>query len=164
MKTQLSALLLASLLVPGIALAGPGGPGGPGKGGPGAWHEKAEMIAKELGLSDVQKTQVREIRQRHMEQMKQTHEKLKAAHEDLRTAMKKPDKGTSYQKVLTDKFAVVQKYMAELGADRFRMAVEIRELLSPDQITKFDELHRKGRWHGPEMMHEGHDGPEGQGE
>lgn len=55
---------------------GPGGPGGPH--GPWAKHDPSEMLAKHLGLTDAQKTQIQPILDAAKPQLKAIHDEARA--------------------------------------------------------------------------------------
>jgi len=100
--------------------------------GPAGFH-----LSKELGLSDEQSKQVKQIKAKYADDLDQSRKNAKSAKEDLMNSMKAPKKGPEYQKELLQKFKKVQEFRQAQHARRFEMALEIRELLTNEQLSKF---------------------------
>jgi len=94
-------------------------------------------LGKELGLSDEQAKQVKQIKAKYAEDLEQARKSSKEAKEDLMTSLKAPQKGSEYQKELLQKFKKVQELKRAQHMRRFEMALEIRELLTNEQLNKF---------------------------
>ena len=119
-----------------------------------AWQTRMESS---LGLSAEQKKQVQSIQQKYAPELSEKHTKVQAARAELSTAMKDPKKGKSHESVILGKFNALQDAMREAHNTRFRMTLEIRELLTAEQLIKFQEFRDSM---GPQM---GGPGPHGRG-
>lgn len=108
-------------------------------------------LYKELNLTEAQKAQVQEIKKKTKDSMKEHRAKIKEAMADLSKSLKNPTKGDSYRQELKNKFNEVQNLRNEMMARRFDTALEIREILTPEQIQKFQAMDhgmKKGGRHG----------------
>jgi periplasmic protein CpxP/Spy len=129
-----AALLLVAGMAAGVAAQGPGGgrrgfgPGGPGRGFP---------MLQELGLTDAQKTQVREVLERNREQMRETGKRLHDAHEAQRNAVETVPVNEALIRSTTQALANAQTDMALMRA---RAHSEVWGILTPDQQQKAKEL------------------------
>lgn len=102
--------------------------------------DKREAIMRELGLTDEQKTQLRDLNKARKPQML-------AAQKSFRDAMKAIDTAIyadvfdeySYNLRLSD----LQKAQAEVQRIRFENEVNIRKILTPTQLDSFRNLRRK---------------------
>jgi len=86
-------------------------------------------LRKQLELSDVQRQQLRELRQARLESTKSTREELLSLREKLRA-------GTFTE---ADK-ARVQQLRRELGESRKGMRSDIQNVLTPEQHMKIEEF------------------------
>lgn len=119
---------------------GPGHHGGPGFG---------ERMAEKLGLSEEQRTQVREITRKHMDsEMGDRLEAMREAHEALDVVIHDP-LATDAQ--VQQAASAVASQMALVATERHHMAVEIASVLTPEQRQKFAEMrqHRGDGRRGP---------------
>ncbi len=105
-------------------------------------------MSKELNLTADQKAAVEKIQEKYRSGNEETREKWKAAKKDLHESMKATTKGAEYQSELLKKFETAENLKAEMNKNRFQMALEIRELLSDDQIQKFKGLDHHGKKFG----------------
>ena len=116
------ALIAAAMLASAVALAhdGPRGPGGP----------DMDRMAVLLDLNDSQKAQVQKI-------FDEQHEKLKAVHDQQRSAGTRPTREDR------------EKFHQEMKQD---MTTKLQAVLTPEQMKKFDVLMDHPRpqrgWHG----------------
>jgi Spy/CpxP family protein refolding chaperone len=106
-----------------------GGPGGPGgmRGRP-----NADMMAKELGLTDDQKTQVKAA-------LEDMQSKMKALHDD--TSASPEDKKAKFKEI------------------RDANQAKMKEILTPEQFTKLQSHMPKGRGPGGDKKAPGADAP-----
>lgn len=115
-------------------------------------HDNQKMfgkhLAKELNLTAEQIQQVKKIKE-NSKQAKSDHRKLLTeAKKDLKQSLRTPQRGAEYKSVLMEKFKKVQALKAEESQRRFEMALEIREILTDDQLKNFKGF-RRGH-HGPQ--------------
>lgn len=96
-----------------------------------------DRMVKELNLTPEQKEKVREIKKNQGAGMREHKAKVHEAMKDLAQSMKAPEKGDAYKAKLKQKFETVQALRNEMMAKRFQVALEIREILSAEQIEKF---------------------------
>jgi len=110
-------------------------PDGPGEHGP--RMARAEGMARFLGLSETQKTQVREL----MEARRAEHEALREKLEKNRDELEKALEGASPDPVAVGELAIEGHRLHEQGrALREARDKAVRKLLTPEQQAKFDAM------------------------
>jgi protein CpxP len=139
----------------GIALAGGGegcgGPGGPGEhGGPGG-HPNFKMMAKKLGLTDAQKTKAETIFQGNKDVMKPLFDSLRSERGTLQTLLHADTVDEAAIRYETAKIAAIG---ADLNVNRAKMGVQLRAILTPEQLTTLKTIQNEkphgGGKHPPE--------------
>ena len=108
----------------------------------------ALRLEKALSLTPQQVEQVKTIRKKFRPEIRPLKMQMLSLKKDLLEKLQSPKKGSDYQKELTAKFGELQTVKQGLAQKRFQMALEIREILNDDQISKFKELGgslRRGR-------------------
>lgn len=115
---------------------GPGRHGGFGPGGRGAFGH-AGFGLRQLDLTDAQRTQVRDVMQRHRDEMQQAGKRLREAHEAQRAAIEAVPVNESLIRSTSQALANAQTDMALLQA---RVHNEVWSLLTPDQQKKANDL------------------------
>jgi periplasmic protein CpxP/Spy len=111
---------------------------------------------KELGLSDEQRAKIKEIRKGGREEGKKLRSELKEVREKLRNAAQ----SDSSKADLLSLFSKVQEKQQAMARHGFSKAMEIREVLTPDQRKKAGKLLGKFFHERREGMR-GHKGPRG---
>lgn len=103
---------------------------------------RKEQFKKELNLSDeqVQKFQALKEKKGELRAMKTKFKETKKA---FKAAMADPNLSPDELKV---KFEDFMKQRDEFQRRRFAHHLEMRAILNPDQIVKFNEM--KAKWHG----------------
>jgi Spy/CpxP family protein refolding chaperone len=108
------------------------------------------LIVRTAGLSDVQRAQVREIVAAHRPQVRQISGQLRAAHEALRAKLSGTDAVTEAD--LAPLVQQISQLREQLTQERLRVALEIRSLLTPEQLARvaqararLEELRREMR-------------------
>lgn len=98
---------------------------------------RQERVAKALGLSETQKGQIKQIRDKHREALKAKHAAVRDAREHLHQAMQDPKTSE----------AELRKLHGQMADLRFDLLLEIRTLrqevgavLTPDQREKAADL------------------------
>lgn len=104
--------------------------------------KRGEIFKKELNLSDVQLKKVQEIRNEKKDDLKKLKDDFKSNKKIFNEAMGNPQ---SSKQELIEKFEAFQKSRDEFYKKRFEMMLEMRALLTPLQISKFNELKSKSR-------------------
>jgi Spy/CpxP family protein refolding chaperone len=112
------------------AQPGPGGPGRRGAGGP-------ERIARVLGLTEQQQAQVRQL----MQAQRPKHEALREKAEANREALREALSAANPDPTAVGELAIEGQRLREEGR-KLREAQDqaLRQLLTPEQRTKFDAL------------------------
>lgn len=104
-------------------------------------HRRGERIqayiAEQLGLTDDQKAQIKQIRRNHRENVKPIIEELRAKRQDLRKSF---DGDTYNEALATQKFSEMAGLKAKLMGEKFKMHKEMLTILTPEQKTKFEQL------------------------
>ena len=146
------AVLGAAGLALGVAAAGaqPPGPGGPR----GARMERAEGMARFLGLSEEQKAQVRKV----MEGERAKHEALREKLEENRERLQQALENANPDPLSVGELAIESHRLREEGkALREAQDKAVRALLTPEQQAKFDAMRALredgGRPRGRRGMH-----------
>jgi Spy/CpxP family protein refolding chaperone len=136
-------ILLASLLALSLAAqepgpAGPRGPmPGPGMAGRAKAAENMAFMAKHLNLSDQQKTQMKEIHQKHREGIQTRQKAAMEAREALRKSAQDPAASTDTLRKLHQAAADRQ---FDLMLERRSVKLETRALMTPEQRAEADRL------------------------
>jgi Spy/CpxP family protein refolding chaperone len=131
--TTLAVIGAAGLVLGAGMVAAQPGPGGPGRRGPGG----GEKIARVLGLSEQQQAQVRQL----MDAQRPKHEALREKAEANREALREALSAGSPDPTAVGELAIEGQRLREEGR-KLREAHDqaLRQLLTPEQRTKFDAL------------------------
>jgi Spy/CpxP family protein refolding chaperone len=97
-------------------------------------------LKKELNLTDEQMKKVGEIRRKHRDDIKASRKLVKESRKNLGNAVQIGIKGSEYQATLTEYFKKLQDAENDQREKMFKMALEIREVLEPNQIAKFHAM------------------------
>ena len=112
----------------------------------GAKHERMEKKAQEiyakLGLTDQQKKQLEDNRQKNRDQKKALFEKMHSLKEALNEELMKPslDMGK-----VGEVQAQTKALQAQMSDARVNSVLEVRKILTPEQFVKFSSLMKKHR-------------------
>lgn len=104
--------------------------------------QKGEFLKKELNLSDEQLSKVMEIKKGAREDMHASKKQLHELKKSFKEAMK--DSKASNED-LSSKFDAYQKARDEYQRKRFNVMLKMREVLTPAQMEKFQEI--RGKFH-----------------
>ncbi|MBI4853119.1 MAG: Spy/CpxP family protein refolding chaperone [Acidobacteria bacterium] len=104
-------------------------------------HRRGERIkaflAEQLGLSDAQKAQIKEIRQNHKENIKPLVEELRAKQKELRQSFE----ADNYNETLAaQKISEMSGVKARLIGERLKLKKDLLAVLTPEQKTKLEQL------------------------
>lgn len=105
-------------------------------------RERGEFFKKELNLNDEQLEKVREIRKENHPQIKESRAQFKKLKAEFKEAMKDPKTSSSD---LMAKFETFQKARDEFHRLRFSAMLKMREIMTPQQIEKFQKLKKEHR-------------------
>jgi periplasmic protein CpxP/Spy len=105
--------------------------------------DRGKMFEKELNLSPDQIEKVKVIREKYKADIEGKMKQVFSSNKELKEGMKIPKKGSEYQAELTEKFKKLQSAQQEAQSVKFRMALEIRELMTDQQIAKFSMMREK---------------------
>jgi protein CpxP len=147
-KITMAAVFLAMAMASPVALpqsstgSGPGttapqGTTGPHSGrhfGRFGWEGRA---FSRLGLTDEQKTQMRQIRQDHRANMDSINQQLRSSMRELRQAYQN---GTFNEALASQKLVEVAPLKAKLMAERFKIHQEMLAVLTPEQKSQLDQM------------------------
>jgi len=103
-------------------------------------HERFAELATKLGLSDQQKTQMKEVFKMNRPQVKPIFTKLINEKRELRTLIQSGSAGEAAIRAQAAKVAVVE---ADLAVQRAQMVKQLRANLSPEQIEKFKAIQKE---------------------
>ncbi len=101
---------------------------------------KGEFLKKELNLSDEQLSKVMELKKNAHDEMKASKEQYQKLRADFKEAMK-DSKATNLD--LTTKYEAVAKAREDFQSKRFQMMLKMREVLTPAQMEKFQDIRKK---------------------
>jgi len=135
--------LIAAGLLTATVFAQPGGPmgKGPGPGGKGPWLERA---AKELNLTEEQKSALKDLALKTRKANIDVEAKMKIARLDLMNLLSQP---TPDSKAVDAKVTEISKYRTDIMRNRIDLVLGAKKLLTPEQQKKAQEL-RFFRWRG----------------
>lgn len=107
-----------------------------------AQEERFDKISKELNLTEKQQEQVKNHRKKHREQMKETAVKTKEIREAMRKELEKPE----IDKAKINKLSSELKELEAKRIDnRTKGIIEMREILTPEQYQKMNQMTEKKR-------------------
>lgn len=108
-------------------------------------HEKGEYLKKELGLTDEQYVKVKAFKEASQKELRTMKESLNSLRKDFKEAMKNTASTTDELKQKFDKF---QKARDEYQRARFNKMLNMRGVLTPEQLEKFSKAmeKNKGKW------------------
>jgi protein CpxP len=129
MKYLKSSALALLLLTPTFSFARGGG------GGPGGFRPM--KMAEELNLTDAQKVQMKSIQESGRDSMKAQRESLKASKKALSDAVASPTSTKEQLLAAHEKFA---QGKLEMMRQQFSKVVEMRAILTPEQLAKFPKV------------------------
>ena len=142
--------LLAQQAGPGRG-AGPFGPGGRG-------GFAAGFALGQLDLSDAQKQQVRDITQRHRQQMQPAMQRLQEAMQAQRAAINQVPANEAAVRQASAALAAVQ---ADMAVDEARLHADIFSILTVEQQEKAKQLEAQARARGQERRQRAPRDPKG---
>ena len=126
----------APVFAQGHMRMGPRGPGGMMMGdGPGMM---LPLMLKKLDLTAEQDTQVQNIMATHRDAFKALFTKLEAAHEEMANKFFTPGQLSAAD--LASQTQVVSQIREQLMNEGLKVALEVREVLTPDQLAKAAQL------------------------
>jgi len=132
------ALALLFGLAPALCLAGPGG-GPPGPPDP---EMMIERMTEQLGLNDQQSDDLEAVFAAHRKAMRSTHEAMRTARENLSNQIH----SETFDEVAIRKAAgVVAALEADQAVGRGKLFQEIRRILTPEQLQKFEQIREERR-------------------
>lgn len=151
-KILVTAGLVALMFGGAVALFAQGGPGrGAGQFGPGGPGGRGGFAAGfalgQLDLSDAQKQQVRDITQRHRQQMQPTMQRLQEAMQAQRAAINQVPANEAAVRQASTALAAVQ---ADMAVDEARLHADIFSILTVEQQEKAKQLEAQARARGQE--------------
>lgn len=107
-------------------------------------HEKRfNQMIEQLDLTSAQKKKIDELRKSQKEKLQKKHEAKREAGKKFHEAMGKDAKESELRKLFKRK----QKAKMELDKARFEMALEVRQVLTPEQRKKFHMLKKEQKKH-----------------
>ncbi|MDH3530086.1 MAG: Spy/CpxP family protein refolding chaperone, partial [Acidobacteriota bacterium] len=140
-RNLLIAIIASALLCAGVFAQGDGRP--PDKTNNFAQRDgRGAMIARELGLTDMQKLTIRQINQRQRLLLRDAQVRLAAAREAADVAIYSDEFDQADVETRIRNVAMAQ---AEITKIRLMSEVAVRNVLSPEQVVKFRELRERFR-------------------
>jgi Spy/CpxP family protein refolding chaperone len=106
-------------------------------------HDKAQIMQKELNLTGSQLEEIQKLRAKMKPQMDALKAKECELKENLQQSLVSSSKGPDFQAELQKKFETYRAAHNAVRAQMFQLALQIRETLKPEQITKFNALQRE---------------------
>jgi Spy/CpxP family protein refolding chaperone len=112
----------------------------------GSDHGLIARLVRGGELTDTQKDQARQIFAAHREQLRALRAQLRTASEALQARMYGPDALTAAD--VAPLVEQIEQLRGQLVQERLEVALEIRNLLTPEQLSKAAQF-RPHRHHGP---------------
>jgi Spy/CpxP family protein refolding chaperone len=150
MKKTVVALGLVAVMLVGVSYVYARGPGfGPGHGqgqgpgqGPGAGPGNCPGCEGTLNLTPEQQTQMKELRQKHFDEMAPVREEMFKLRQELRALWAKP--GVTKEEIQA-KTQQMNQYRDQMQDKMVEHRLEAQKLLTPDQISAMGAGPGKGR-------------------
>jgi periplasmic protein CpxP/Spy len=101
---------------------------GPGQGWHG--HGKGDAVLRSVGLTDAQKAQIQQIRASHRAEMRTLYQQLGAARRQMATNLYSATPPT------TADVDALNQLSNQLAQKRLQIALEVRNVLTPEQLAK----------------------------
>jgi Spy/CpxP family protein refolding chaperone len=139
----------ATVFALGHGLQGHGQGRGEHRKGPGPGPEMVDHMAKELGLSADQTTQIKAIFEAAHSGEEARHAKVDELHKQMEAATANGQFDETRVRDLANQQA---QLMADQMVEHMRMKSKAYSILTPEQRAKADEMHKRGgpyRRHGP---------------
>ncbi|HKV40005.1 MAG TPA: periplasmic heavy metal sensor [Blastocatellia bacterium] len=108
----------------------------------GAIQQMRQRIARDIGVTPEQDQRFRMINQTHDDEIVATGRRVRQANQALDRAMMSEQYNESEVEKRIDEFADARREQARLNA---RLRFEVRKVLTPEQIRKFNEIQRERR-------------------
>lgn len=145
MKRTILVLTVTTLALAGVASAQLGFGFGRGYGLGLCWATP-EVLKQQLGLTDEQVKKITELRTEHLNKVSKIAAELAAKRAELRALwlVEKPD-----EKRIRELTEQIAKLQAELATERTNFQLEIRKILTPEQLSKLPLF--RGRKFAPEL-------------
>lgn len=137
----------ATVFALGHGLQGHGQGRGERRKGPGPGPEMVDHMAKELGLNADQTTQIKAIFEGARAGEEARHAKLDELHKQLEAATANGEFDETKVREIANQQA---QLMADQMVEHMRMKSKAYSILTPEQRTKADEMHKRG---GPYRRH-----------
>lgn len=102
--------------------------------------KKGEYLKKELNLSDDQLTKVKAIKKELKPEIRETKKAIANLRKDFSESLKDPKISSDE---LKKKFDQLQESKSELHQKMFNFMLKMREVLTPEQMSKFHEVKMK---------------------
>ncbi len=140
-------VVLAAVLAIGIWTATAAGqhPGGVGPSGGSPWHREFRMtlplLVKGVSLTEAQQAQVKQIVASHRPQFQGLLSQLRTAHEQLAEKLYAP--GPVKAEDLAPLKEQIGQLRGQLAQEGLQVALEIRGVLTPEQLAKAGQTRRR---------------------
>ena len=116
----------------------------------GGYHMLFPLLAKGVGLTDAQQAKVKQIVASHQAQFEALRGQLQAAHEQLADKIYAP--GPAKAEDLTPLVQQMAQLRGQLTQEGLRVALEIRGVLTLEQLAKAAQIRRRMNELGAEMQ------------
>src|SRR3990172_2400137 len=151
----LPAVMACALSMPAFAQSADQGgqPQEPGKQSFGRFHghhgRGGGNVWQRLGLTEAQKTQMKQIRENYRERTQSLHQELRAKKQNLRQA----NQGDTFNEALTTQVLTESAPLkAKLMGERFKMRQEMLALLTPEQKNQLKQMREQDKMKGTERQ------------
>jgi Spy/CpxP family protein refolding chaperone len=114
-----------------------------GRHGKTQWWDNAEVL-EQLELTGQQRSKIDEIASSNEEALNNLHTQLRASYKEFKESMRNPN---STEDEILSKYDRVEKSHKELSRLKIETTLDIREILSPEQITKLFDINEQ-HWNG----------------
>jgi Spy/CpxP family protein refolding chaperone len=126
----------------GPAFAEPGGGfGGPRVGRGSGLYMSLPLLVKGVGLTEAQQAQVKQIVGAHQAQFRALLGQLRSGHEQLREKIYAP--GPLQAEDVAPLVQQIGQLRGQLTQEALQVALEIRAVLTPEQLARAEEIQRK---------------------
>lgn len=102
-----------------------------------------QRFMQELNLNSEQADKVKSIRKKYKPNQKTNRAEIERLMDELSKGIQSPQRDDGYKQSLKDQFAKIQALKQSMTQSKFEMALEIRDVLTDEQLKKFKALKRE---------------------
>lgn len=107
------------------------------------YKKRMHKMAQELGLSSEQIDQLKSLKKGSFKESKALRQNVKEAKKDFHALMESEGQGETFNSKARAAFSKLQTSKNKLMENRFNESLQLRSILTNDQLKKFNDLRKK---------------------